>query len=338
MRSNRIAWSAGASSEDFQLCGDNEIPKTWFAGPWETAVTIYHETWGYRSWQVRDNLKGKIREKIRDVAFVTARGGNYLLNLGPRGDGSIVEFEADMLRGIGQWMRINDEAIYGTEPEPWLRLDFGYATSRPGRLYLFVKDVPADGVLRVQSWQAPLPKAHVLSEPVGNALDCSLENQTLTIKLPKEKQDPNLTVVAVDHTSPQPFLPADVVRLTPGQPVTLIATNGLARNRIVGQDYYSQHQEVVAREWNLLAPETRDWTVIAHRATAGEVRGYLLTLDESAHQFILPASGAAVTQECARFRLAAGKPARLKLESISRGGELADKNLRLELVPAERKP
>ena len=324
--------------EDFQLCGDNEIPTTWIAGPWETAVTTFHETWGYRSWQVRDDLKGKIREKIRDVAFITARGGNYLLNIGPRGDGSIVEFEADMLRGIGQWMKANDEAIFGTDPEPWLRLDFGYATSRSGRLYLFVKDFPAEGVLRVPGWQAPLPKAHVLSEPAGNALACSLDSQTLTIKLPKEKEDPNLTVLAVDYKSSQPFLPADLVQLTSGQSFTLIATNGLPWQRLVGQDYYSQHPEIVAREWNLLTPETGDWLVVAHRATGGDTKGYLFSLGESAGQFILPASGSAVAQECGRVSLAGGKWVRLRLQAISPGGELADQNLALELRPASRKP
>ena len=162
------------------------------------------------------------------------------------------------------------------------------------------------------------------------------DNEILTIRLPKEKEDPNLTVVAVDPTSRQPFLPADVVRLTPDQPVTLIATNGLPWHRIVGQDYYSQHQEIVAREWNLWPTETRDWTVVVHRASGGDVGGYLLTADQVCQQFILPASGGAVTKECARLRLPSGKPIRFKLQSVSPGAELADKNIRLELIPAKR--
>jgi len=110
-----------------------------------------------------------------------------------------------------------------------LRLDFGYATSRSGRLYLFVKDFPAEAVLRVPGWQAPLPKRMCFRNQ-RNALACSLDSQTLTIKLPKEKEDPNLTVLAVDYKSSQPFLPADLVQLTSGQSFTLIATNGLPCN------------------------------------------------------------------------------------------------------------
>ena len=37
--------------DDFMECGDNETPDFWFDGPWESSVTLFHETWGYRSWQ-----------------------------------------------------------------------------------------------------------------------------------------------------------------------------------------------------------------------------------------------------------------------------------------------
>ena len=100
--------------EDFFVCSDNETPNDWFCGPWESPVSVYHDTWGYRSWQAHDNLPAKIREKVRDLAFVAARGGNYLLNIGPKGDGSIVEFEKQLLQGVGRWLRTNGEAIFGS--------------------------------------------------------------------------------------------------------------------------------------------------------------------------------------------------------------------------------
>ena len=62
-------------------------------------------TWGYRAWQERTDLAGKIAEQTGNLAQVLARGGNYLLNIGPRGDGSVVEFQAEVLRGIGRWIR-----------------------------------------------------------------------------------------------------------------------------------------------------------------------------------------------------------------------------------------
>lgn len=90
---------------DFAVLGDNEVPRYRIAGPWQTPASIYHATWGYREWQERTDLNGKIAEQISNLSRVLALGGNYLLNIGPRGDGSVVEFEADVLRGIGRWIK-----------------------------------------------------------------------------------------------------------------------------------------------------------------------------------------------------------------------------------------
>ena len=74
-------------------------------------ASIYHETWGYRSWQKREDAAGKVRELVHGLSEARARGGNYLLNIGPKGDGSIVPFEAEVLRGIGTWLREHPAAL-----------------------------------------------------------------------------------------------------------------------------------------------------------------------------------------------------------------------------------
>ena len=92
---------------DFVTLGDNELPTRLIADPWQTPASIYHSTWGYRSWQLREDLNGKIADLTSGMRQVFEQGGNYLLNIGPRGDGSIVEFEAEVLHGIGKWIREN---------------------------------------------------------------------------------------------------------------------------------------------------------------------------------------------------------------------------------------
>jgi alpha-L-fucosidase len=86
---------------------------------------------------------------------VVSRGGNYILNIGPEGDGSVVPYEADVLRGVGDWLKGRGEAIYSTTAEPFRKLDFGYATVGENKLYLFVKDLPADGTLHLPGLRKP---------------------------------------------------------------------------------------------------------------------------------------------------------------------------------------
>ena len=96
---------------DFVTLGDNETPPPGLQPPFEVPASIYHETWGYRSWQKREDAEGKTRELVRGLAEARAHGGNYLLNIGPMGDGSVVPFEAQVLRGIGAWLREHPAAL-----------------------------------------------------------------------------------------------------------------------------------------------------------------------------------------------------------------------------------
>jgi alpha-L-fucosidase len=129
---------------DFAVMGDNSEPDVGMELPWQAPASMFPQTWGYRSWQIRDDVSGKVRENITRLVRVVSQGGNYILNIGPEGDGSIVPYEAQVLQGIGQWMQRNGEAIYATQKQPFPKLDFGYATVGPHALYLFVNKLPAD--------------------------------------------------------------------------------------------------------------------------------------------------------------------------------------------------
>ena len=96
-----------------------------------------------------------------------SKNGNLLLNVGPRPDGSIPEEQRDLLLGIGAWLDVNGEAIYGTRP--WIKfgevateMNFGHMTERKNKglaysaedirfttrenyLYAIALDWPADG-------------------------------------------------------------------------------------------------------------------------------------------------------------------------------------------------
>ncbi|MEG1288794.1 MAG: alpha-L-fucosidase [Bacteroidales bacterium] len=107
-----VSGRLGNDFGDFAVMADNACPNYPIEIPWQTAGSVFKETWSYRSWQKRDNLKDKIAEKIATLKNVIGHGGNYLLNIGPRGDGSVVEFERDLLLAMGKWLTDSSNVIY----------------------------------------------------------------------------------------------------------------------------------------------------------------------------------------------------------------------------------
>lgn len=93
--------------QDFLTMGDNQLPTVPLNCPWQTPASIYKETWGYRSWQVRGNRDEKIKELANTARSVVKEGGNYLLNIGLMGNGAIQGFEQEVLEGIGSELAKN---------------------------------------------------------------------------------------------------------------------------------------------------------------------------------------------------------------------------------------
>jgi alpha-L-fucosidase len=97
---------------DVLTAGDNEIPSTIDCRykAWETPGTM-NDTWGYKSY---DHDWKSLNEMIFWLVEIASKGGNYLLNVGPDGNGMFPAESVKILKGIGAWMKINGEAIYGT--------------------------------------------------------------------------------------------------------------------------------------------------------------------------------------------------------------------------------
>ncbi len=97
---------------DVLTAGDNQIPTE--VNPkyktWETPGTL-NNTWGYKSY---DQDWKSFDEMLFWIVEIASKGGNYLLNVGPDGNGEIPPESIKILKEIGAWMKINAEAIYGT--------------------------------------------------------------------------------------------------------------------------------------------------------------------------------------------------------------------------------
>ena len=100
---------------DYQSMTDNGMPIGGIEEYWETPQTL-NDTWGYSK---QDQNWKSPEEIIRRMVTIVSNGGNYLLNVGPTGEGIIPAPSVGILTEVGKWMEINSESIYGTSPSPF---------------------------------------------------------------------------------------------------------------------------------------------------------------------------------------------------------------------------
>jgi alpha-L-fucosidase len=127
---------------------------------WETCMTM-NDTWGFKSYD--DNWKDT-RTLLRTLIDVASKGGNFLLNVGPTAEGRIPEPSVSRLREMGDWMRDNGEAIYGTTVSPYGQPEWGRYTAKAGRVYAHVFAWPRDGKLPLAGITARPLRAYLLAD------------------------------------------------------------------------------------------------------------------------------------------------------------------------------
>lgn len=247
-----VSGRLGNNQYDFCVMGDNEYPDYKIDAPWQTPASIFHETWGYRSWQKREDVEGKTREKLLSLLKVVSRGGNYLLNIGPKGDGTVVPYEAQVLSGIGKWLEKNGEAIYGTKANPFPGFyTWGEITVKRNTVYLILSgEQTANIELPVLSGK--IQAARVVGE---SAMKINYRNrrQSVSLTIPQSLYSGNeIRVVKLDFSIDFMPAPAEILdsRLT-----WLGYGNATKHFSYACIDYYNNHRSVVKQSWNFTAPD-----------------------------------------------------------------------------------
>ncbi|MGV8094174.1 MAG: alpha-L-fucosidase [Mangrovibacterium sp.] len=111
---------------------EQNIPDETYDYPWETCLTMAG-SWSYKP----DDIYKPTRLLLETLVQIVSRGGNLLLNVGPGPDGQLAPEAYKRMREIGDWMRVNDEGIYGTRPVAPYREGNIRFTQKDGYVYVF---------------------------------------------------------------------------------------------------------------------------------------------------------------------------------------------------------
>lgn len=285
--SGRIGNHAG----DYGSLEDNAIPNGPVVGDWEMPATM-NQTWGYKAF---DHEWKPASELIRQLADLSGKGVNYLLNLGPDASGSLPQASAERMRTIGEWLALHGEAIYDTQRSPYpYSLPWGSITQRTNKLYLLVEDWPT-GVLQLPGLLTPICSAKLIG--------CNDEPTVTYEQVKVDGIDSPLTQLTLPDTAPNPHVSCVLLELegeadvdpTPVQaqngeisiPSQLaeLHTSGDTNNAIIGPaDLIEQWtSEQTSASWNFGVVEPGEfdvWVVTGSVAAHSDwVGGHRITLE-----------------------------------------------------------
>ena len=162
------------------------------ARAWESCMTL-NDSWGYQ--RADDNWKSA-KTVIRNLISCSRDGGNYLLNIGPKPDGSVPPESVEVLTAVGRWMQTSGDTIYGSDPCQPRRSSYATFTRKGNTLYMHVHFWPGEYVA-VCGLMNKVLSARVLK--TGEKIAFRQDGfQTKLTGLPREAPDHPVTTIAIE--------------------------------------------------------------------------------------------------------------------------------------------
>ncbi|MGL5019642.1 MAG: alpha-L-fucosidase [Luteolibacter sp.] len=206
---------------------EQKIPEAAIHRPWEACLTI-NRRWGYDQ---NDHQWKSPEMVVRCLVDVASKGGNFLINIGPDGEGVVPAPSIERLHSLGGWLAVNGESISGTTasrlggggdqgivfqeinadgseknldasgapksldaalPRGWR------STSKPGCTYFHLFDRPADGWFRLKGLTDSVKQVTLLADPQRRPLEFQQTDEEFRVRLPEGIWDKRATVLKVE--------------------------------------------------------------------------------------------------------------------------------------------
>ena len=181
---------------DFE-CPEQTIPEKALSRPWETCQTM-NSAWGYK--KSCEKAYRSTKDIVQELVEVASKEGNYLLNIGPKGDGTMTAGSEKILSGVGKWMKTYGDSIYGTTRSPFSKTPSWGTYTRTGKTeYVHVWKWPKNGKLTVSRYKKLKLNKVFLQNNGKNRLKTTVKGTKITIKVPKNAPNNKDTVIVMTY-------------------------------------------------------------------------------------------------------------------------------------------
>jgi len=190
MLCSRIGFGMG----DYTSLGDMQIPPANIPGLWETCDTN-NDSWSY-AWYDKNFKSPKLI--LQRLISTVGRGGTYLSNIGPDGEGNVPEMGKKFLQETGNWIKKYPMVIYNAGSSPLGHaLPWGDVTTQGSSLFLSVFDWPQDGKLYLPGLESKIVSVKILNSSGSEEISFEQKEGWTILKVPFKPADPLVSVIEV---------------------------------------------------------------------------------------------------------------------------------------------
>lgn len=161
---------------------------------WELCYTM-NDSWGYQPFDSHYKTPNML---VRTLADVISMGGNLLLDIGPKADGTIPEEQVKILQNLGRWTSKYSEAVYGTRKGLPFENYKGKSTLSKNKKKLFLYLEESKSYAKIYGLPSIPSSAKILGDPNAKVNFTSEHTGSLILRLSNVNFDKDVTVVELD--------------------------------------------------------------------------------------------------------------------------------------------